>query len=177
LEYIIDVLPKDPERRRRGSPKCADCYRQCETAVDLEQFLIQCGHTAEILVLSNWRDKTGRYETEAYAEILEKMKARNIRIVRDGYETITQLRTAVALAKEEKKRLIVIATWTHYVRARWILIGSSAELKGVFGIPYAQYALMDFLITLAYWPIKLLGLEPAFLRFAEGRRKTDIAYF
>lgn len=176
MKYIINVLPKYPMPERFGPLNWADWYRQCRKTVELQKDLAACGHAAEILLISDGQFGAWRHETEYYEEVLRELGGERIRIIRDCYETVMQVRKAARIAEEEKKRLIVVATWTHYLRAAWLLIGSGAELQGVFGVPYAQYALADLALTVLYWPIKLFGLEPAYLRYAEKRRKSRILY-
>jgi hypothetical protein len=149
---------------------------QCRKAVELQKTIDARGDTSEILIVSDARYEGWRPEPEIYKEALEKLGAKRIRIDPDCYDTISQLLKALQIAKQEHKHLIVLATWMHYLRAEWILLGEDAELRVSYGIPLLWYAGMDVLLTMLVPLIDMIGLRSRYLAYAKKKRDAGKVY-
>lgn len=176
MKYIINVLPKYPLPKRFCPPGWADWYLQCRKAVQIQRSLIARGHLCELLIVSDAKYEGWRAEPEIYKEVLQELGAEHIRIDPDCFDTISQLKKAVVIAKNEHKHLIVLATWMHFLRAKWLLRGAGAMLRVSWGVPYWRYAVMDILLTFFVPFCDLTGLRPWYLAYAKKKRDAGKVY-
>ena len=90
-----------------------------------------------------------------------------------AYETIEQLHICRDIAAERGSKLVLVSTWLHYLRVRWICMndGVRATHYVAFGIPRPREALRDIIATFLFPAIDLLGVRERLLRRVQERRQ------
>ena len=111
-------------------------------------------------------------EADSYLWALHKIgvPSERIRVIRKGYETVEQLTVARDIRETEHKELVVISTFLHYPRVRWIARGLQATHHSVVGVPHPAEALTDILLTVLFPLIDMLGGRARFVKLVRRRR-------
>ena len=172
MKYLIFPLTKNPAFGRFGPVKMQDWYRTCVRAVSLERQLITDGNEAEIIVLADVHYKGYRHETEYYTEALMALGAKNVRTIKQCYETIGQIEFVIQLATKEQSKLIVISTFAHYLRAARLLKGRAVYHHIAFGLPRISELATDAILTFLFPVLDLMGGREWFKNKVIARRKT-----
>lgn len=164
---LIVPLTKNPNPKGRIGDECEqDWYRGCFEAVLLEKQ----NRDSTIVVVSNVTDNDFS-EPDKYAETLQKMGARSITMVREAFETVRQIEVIERIERiVQEEGFIIVSTWTHYLRVRWLCRGKGWRHVVVGGIPRPREIVTDAILTFAYPLIELLGGRDWYLSWVEGRR-------
>ena len=169
MEYLILPLTKGPHTTGRvGAIDKQDWFNGLVKAKELlAQF-----PNSKILVLSNVQVAGEVHEAELYYWALKQIGVydRDILIVRKAQETIEQIAIAREVAKKEGARLVVISTWLHYPRVRWLMSGMGAEHHVAFGIPRPREAVTDIVLTFLFPLLDLFGKREWFMQKVNERR-------
>ncbi|OGZ43903.1 MAG: hypothetical protein A3J55_00525 [Candidatus Ryanbacteria bacterium RIFCSPHIGHO2_02_FULL_45_17b] len=174
-ETLIVPLTKSPHPRGRiGPTRWQDWFRGLRRAVTIAKVI----PNAEILILSNVRVANQPHEADLYSEALAEMGVISFRVIRECYETIEQINYSIDLAIQERKNLIFVSTFLHYLRVEWLILTHPdrklVEVKhySVLGIPRPKEALTDIVLTVLFPLIDLVGGRQWFLRAVNSRRLT-----
>lgn len=168
-ESIILPLTKSPHQSGRMGPvEVQDWYRGLVRAKELLHEL----KPAKILVLANVHITGEKGETDLYLDALHTLCVpdEDILVVREGQETIEQIEIALALAKREGARLLIISTFLHYLRVRWLCRGEPVEHYIAWGMPRPREILTDTLLTALFPLIDIMGGREWFLEKVKARR-------
>ena len=146
-KYLILPLTKNPNPIGRIGPKeKQDWFRGLLKARDLIANL----PGSKILIISNVFFPNGDNEADVYINNLKELGVteEKIIIVRNNFETIGQIETAKKIMNEKKEKMIVISTWLHYLRVRY-LFSNCHPIKHyiAFGIPRPREILTDITLT------------------------------
>lgn len=170
---LIVPLSKSPHPQGRIGPiMLQDWFQGLRRAVLIARLLPK----TEILVLSNLKVSGQPHEADVYTEALTKLGAINIRVIRECYETIEQINRSFELAVEEKKDLMFISTFLHYLRVQWLIWRHPKNMRvsvkhcAVFGIPRPREALTDIILAFLFPFIDLFGVRRWFLKVVNQRR-------
>lgn len=174
---IVVPIPKSPHSKGRiGPEEWQDWYRGLKKAISIAR----SKDMAEVLILSNAQYSGQPHEVDLYYGALAKLGATtdvNIRAIKEGYETIEQVDRSFKLAAEEKKELIFVSTWLHYLRVQWLIwrckaVAPSVKVKHciVFGIPRPREMLSDIILTILFPLVDICGGRQFFLKAVNKRR-------
>lgn len=140
--------------------------------------LLQADPSAKILVISNVHVAGRPHEATVYAEALQEFGVSNgdVVVIRQAQETIEQLHLAAGIAQKLKKELVIISTWLHYPRVRWICWwdGIAATHHAAFGIPRPGEAIRDVALWVIFPLVDLFGKRELFLKKVEERRLKGV---
>ena len=127
---------------------------------------------SKILVLSNVQVGGCEHEVDCSLRALCMLDVPggDILVLRKGCETIEQLEIARDIAKKEGAKLVVVSTWLHYLRVRWLARGMGAEHHITYGRPRLREALTDIALIPGMIFIDLLGRREWFKKKVEKRR-------
>jgi hypothetical protein len=170
VKYFILPLEKSPHQTGRiGQMESQDWYQGLVRAKNLlEEF-----PGSKILVVTATQITDEKPAADLYLEALKKfgVKEENIKVVREGLETIGQIEAAQKVARQEQAKLHVVSTFMHYPRVRWIMRGQGAKHYGVFGIPRPREAVTDIILTFIFPFIDLWGWREKFVKKVTKRRE------
>lgn len=169
---LIVPLTKSPHRSGRiGKKHQQDWFRGIEKAVILHYIIPE----SEILVLSDVHVSEQVHEAEIYTETLTNMGVKSFRVIRECYETISQVNKAIDIANCEDKNLIFVSTWLHYPRVEWLIKNKkklvSIKHFSVIGIPRPKEAVTDIILTILFPLIDMCDYHKWWLDKINERRK------
>ena len=127
---------------------------------------------AEVVIISAVQVASEDSEADAYLRVLQHLgvPSDRIRVIRKGYETIEQLTVARELMETERRELVIISTFLHYPRVRWIARGLRATHHAAFGLPRPTEAVTDILLAVLFPLIDLAGGRAWFMHMVQRRR-------
>lgn len=172
MSRIIVPIPKSPHPSGRTGPKVEqDWYQGLVRAAALAR---EVGD-AKILVITAFQAAGEESEASMYLRELKHLapNARPLWIDR-GYETVEQvelLRPFTEARDAPDSEIIVISTFLHYWRVRWLARGMRLRHECVYGTPRFSEVPRDLVLTVLMPVIDLLGLRSAYLRWLKGRRE------
>lgn len=166
---ILPITKSPHSKGRLGPIKWQDWYR----GLIKTQKLASANPQAKILVLSAVHIEGEKTEALIYQLALEQMSfpAKQLIVIEKGYETIEQVEVAKQYANQNKAELLVISTFLHYPRVRWLFRGYRARHFIVFGLPRPREILTDIVLNLIFPIIDLIGLRQWFKNQVITRRK------
>lgn len=168
--YVIYPVSKSPYPTGRvGAVEKQDWYRGLVKARELSQRL----PNSRILIVSATRILGEKSDVWMYLAGLQSLNvAGDQKVVLDlGHETVGQIEAAVAYASQVGGKLVVVSTFLHYPRVRWICRGITAEHHIVFGIPRPREVLTDLALMVLFPVIDILGGRDWFVRKVRARRE------
>jgi hypothetical protein len=167
---FVFPVPKSPfpTKGRFGEVGHQDWYRGLKKAVDLAEKT-----KGRVLVITGFKADGYMSEADCYQRVLKILgkAVRDLVVIEKGQETAEELEIAIELAKEKNARLIVISTFMHYPRVRWICRGQKIEHWMVFGLPRIREFFTDLLMWFAYPIIETAGKKEVFIEWVNKRRK------
>lgn len=185
MKYLILPLTKGPHPTGRIGPRrLQDWRRALKEAVAVayqayfatsSQSFTEAGFPATMLILSDVQIAGEEHEVELYSGFLDELGFTGPRIVlRETYETIGQLDRAFEIAQEEDFQLVVVSTFLHYPRVRWLCRGRGAIHKCVWGIPRPREAITDIILAVVFPFIDMFGWRKGFLQKVNKRRQAGV---
>ena len=166
MKYIFP-LPKSPWPEGRVGPReQQDWYRAAIKAGRMQA----SAPDSKILLVSATKVEGTKGDLFYYGELFDR-SAPHVVSIEAGLETVTQLGAAEWAAKKAEAKLVVISTWLHYPRVRWLCRGKNFEHHWVFGIPRLKEVKNDVLLIFLFPLIDILGLRAWFLRRVLERRE------
>jgi hypothetical protein len=170
MKTILALVTKSPwPQGRIGKINQQDWYQTCVLASLLHKKI----NNSEVIVSSAAKIKDAKQEEEYY---IEAMKGLNTPLItlRKGYETITQLEIFKEYATERSAKLILLTTWSHYPRVKWVCLRHNikCEVKFSKGLPRPWELFTDAVIFFPYIIISLIGLEKWFVKKVTKRRQS-----
>ncbi|MGC9602345.1 MAG: ElyC/SanA/YdcF family protein [Minisyncoccia bacterium] len=169
---LIIPLTKSPHFTGRYGPvEWQDWYRGLVKAKTLLELYKAQGVPAKILVLSAVQVTSEKSEVEIYTWALKKLGVDDgdIMVINKTQETIEQTEM-VAMFIKKGIQVVIISTWLHYLRVRWLCRGLKAKHYIVWGIPRPREAITDIMLTVLFPPIDLCGGREWFLKKTRERR-------
>ncbi|HEY4511801.1 MAG TPA: hypothetical protein VJH55_03100 [Candidatus Paceibacterota bacterium] len=184
---LIVPLTKSSFAKRLGPEKFYDWVRGLKKAHKL------CDRDDTVLVVSAVHIEGFKSEAVIYKEVLlewgiteqeiEEVSVgqrlmlgdKNFVILEEAQETIGQLEIAYDIAEQNRMKLVVVSTWTHYLRVAWLLWrGPNRNYRHyiAWGVPYLREAITDAILTLLFPLIDLAGRRSWFLDKVTRRRKS-----
>lgn len=169
----VVILTKSPwPMGRIGKKTSQDWYNQCAIAADLKR---SNPFNTDVIVTSS--TKVGKQrEEQYYFNILLNKFSIILKKYGQGCETISQLRAIKNILSEKNtEKNILIVTWTHYLRVKYLL--KSLEISNVtvvvaWGIPRPQELVTDFVLTIVNPFMDWFKLTDKFLDFVSARRAS-----
>ncbi len=166
--YIIVPLMKSPHRKGRiGPERFQDWYRCVEKALYLSSAMFP----SRILIVSAFRASGGESEVEIYRRVFSELGASDIGVIEKGYETTEQIDEIFKEAQATNSRPVIVSTFLHYPRVRWICRGKKAVHRVAFGIPRPAEAITDIVSMILFPILDKTGIVPFFKRAVRKRRK------
>ena len=165
---LICAMSKSPHTGGRvGKKEWQDWYQCLVKATEISQSATD----PKFLVVTGFQAEGSSHEVEIYSAILNAL-APHVQIIaiRDGRETIKQIDIIRRVADEQKEELVIISTFLHYLRVRYLARGIKARHVVAFGIPRPREIVNDITLTALMPLVDVLGLRSLFLRCIEGRR-------
>lgn len=170
----ILILPKNPfpEKSRWGSKELQDFWHSCaKAAMILDE---NQNPESKILLITNFQTNEGN-EADYFSEILIDLDVdyNKIKVIREGVETLEQLLTAKYLVENDGSKLLIVCTFLHFLRVRWIcwMEEIEARFKVAFGLPEPKNAVMNIILTAVYPILDLLGCSGWFQNLVIKRRE------
>lgn len=167
---LIIPLTKWPFGFRIGPRKWQDWYRSLVKAVELAK----ANRGSTILVLSNVHIEGGQHEADTYAKVLQELGCEDFEVIKRGQETIGQIEIIRELVKErpDVNELILISSFLHHFRVRWLARGLKATHITTCGLPIPSNAFVDIVLTILFPLIDLCGKREWFKKMADERRAS-----
>lgn len=167
MHYIIVPLSKSPQPEGRiGPEELQDWYRQCVKAVQLAR-----RRNAPLVTSSSFVMKDSVSDEEQYGRVISLLGCELVRLG-VGDNTIDQLAELKSYARQHGVKIVLVATWLHYLRVKWLCMRENVDAD-VFisgGMPRPKEAITDLILTILYPLIDLLGKKEAFERYIRSRR-------
>ncbi|MES2203534.1 MAG: ElyC/SanA/YdcF family protein [Patescibacteria group bacterium] len=153
---------------RIGADELQDWYAGCALAADLLHRYRDAGEPAIVLLVGALQAVGERPEVDNQLTALERLglHQRDITVVRTGTDTIGQLEAAVDYARVWDSDLVVVSTFLHYPRVRWLCRGKGYRHFVAWGRPRPYEAVTDLIATPLYPIVDKLGLVE------RGRKKV-----
>lgn len=141
--------------------------------MELEKGLLALGDEVEIIVISDFQMAGCRHEADYYREALEKLGGRNIREIREFPETLGGTIGQVEIIKQlgQNAKMIVISTFAHYPRVRWLCRELGFKHYAAFGIPRLSELISDSILTFLFPLLNLCGGREWFKRWVGSRQE------
>lgn len=169
MKTLIVPLTTSPHVRRLGPRKYWDIVRRARRTVELYREYSRNG-LCQILVLSKVHVAGHLPEADLSVELLEEWGQTKIRIVRECFQTKSQVEYIKDLAAREGwEKVVFVCTWLHYLQVRHLARGMEAEIHGVFGMPYLRESLVNVVWTVGQF-ILPTRLAKSIENFVEERR-------
>lgn len=171
---VIAILPKSPRplKGRFGSKRVQDWYKACVVAAVL---LRRKEASGSVILVSSEVEIDGQPEILDYETALQELGVRKVDrlFLRHGFETVTHLEMAANFAWWVGKPLVIVCTWTHYPRVKYICFTNkiTAEVEVAYGRPRPKEMVTDLLLTVLFPIIDLFHLRHRFLMKVEGWRQ------
>lgn len=160
-EIILAIVTKSPWPEGRYGPlEWQDWIRACIDAALWKKAMPK----AQIVVPCATQPVVGPPEVEYYVQAFRGL-GYEIEAIREGYETLAQIKIFGRLAKERNADLVLFTTWTHYPRVVWICWRCGVKARKfvvAWGIPRPREALTDLVNTFLYPALDLCGLQKWF---------------
>ncbi len=170
MKTFITLVAKSPwSKGRYGPHHHQDWVRACGIAAKE----VAQNPEAEILVVDGFQAQRQASDLELYCKELVRLKVdpERIRTINQGNETVAQLEIVEEQATKEKARVLLISTFLHYLRVRWLCRGLGYEHRVAWGIPRPREAVTDIILMFIFPILDLLDLRPWFQRQVTGRRE------
>ncbi len=178
MKTVILVLTKGPHRTRFGPEHWWDWKRQCRLAVELYR-----KYPDAVVLLPSAVHITGhKSEIELYREefkrdgLLESTKnpdGRNALVLEPvEQETVGQIKRGYQFADTLGMRLVVVSTWCHYLRVRYLCRGMGVTHKIAWGIPNPVEAVTDCILAVVFPLLDLFGAGKRFQKWAIKHRES-----
>lgn len=168
----IVPLTKNPNRVGRiGPEEKQDWFKGLVKAKNLFQKF----PNSKIIIISNVFFLDGNNEADIYKNTLKRLgvKEEDIIVIRENFETLGQVETAKKITLEKKEELIVVSTWLHYLRVRYLFLKEKkVKHHVVFGIPRPREVFTDIVLTFLLPLIDLMGLRKSLKKRIEKRRRN-----
>lgn len=168
--YLIMPLPKTAWKKGRIGP---ENLQDWFVAIKMAKDMLEIYKPSKVIVVSGLQVSGQNPEADNMVQALKELGVsnENIVIIKNGVETIGQINLARKYARSNGYKLVIISSWIHYPRVRWI----TKKMMGVknlfaFGIPRPKEVLTDSILTFLFPIIDLLGLRKAFLDATTKRR-------
>jgi hypothetical protein len=131
--------------------------------------------TALVHVISNVHVKGAPHEADLYHETLLALGVprEQIRVVREGLETIAQVEIAFREARKDGADVVFISSPLHFPRVNW-LCDSRAMNCVAWGLPRFKEALTDPVLIFAFPIIDTFGGRGWFQRLTSKRRQNGV---
>lgn len=167
--YILPLTKSPHPQGRIGSQKNQDWYRALvKTRVLFFKF-----SPAKILIISDVLLPGNIHEADIYIKTLKSLgfTDNDIVLMKEAHETIGQIETAKKFAQEKNDELIVVSTFLHSLRAKYLFRGYKLiKHFSVFGIPRPREIFTDIILTFGLPLLDFLGLRNWFKRKINQRR-------
>ncbi|MEI6553928.1 MAG: hypothetical protein WCO09_05165, partial [bacterium] len=138
-------MTKSPwPKGRIGPVEKQDWFKTCVATSQMHQQITG----SEVVITSSTKIVGADWEEGYYIKAMKSLGC-PITTLGKGKESIAQLRLFQALAKEEKARLILIVTWSHYLRILWLCRRKRIRAKIVVagGFPRPWELFTDIIMT------------------------------
>lgn len=172
---VVPVIKSPHSMGRIGPETWQDWHRGIMKAISIAW----TKHGQEVLVLSNARYSGQPHEADLYCHVLSKFGAAgiNVRVIREGYETVEQIKRTFELAVAEKKELVFVSTFFHFPRVQWLIWRYKTKVPAMrvrhcvaFGIPRPREILTDIILIFLFPLIDICGGRQWFVRTVNKRR-------
>lgn len=155
MHIIVPLTKSSYFGGRYGPVEKQDWYRVLAKA----SALLKSYRPARILLISAAHIAGEESEIEASLRVLAKLgvSRSDIFVIRRAQETIERVEIAAKFAKLENVKMIIVSTFLHYLRVRYLCRGLGAEHYAAFGIPRPQDLFWNIALTFAFpiidtWP-------------------------
>ena len=168
MKTILAIVTKSPwPKGRIGRIERQDWYQTCVMASYMHRTILD----SEVVVSSATRVDGADNEEEYYKKIMCSLNTPLVALGK-GNETIVQLKLFKEMATTESAKLILLTTWSHYLRVLWLCWRQKvkAEIIAVKGIPRPTELITDIILTFVYPLVDICGLEKWFIRKVVNRR-------
>lgn len=170
MKTIIGILTKSPHPKGRiGKVESQDWYIQCKQAALLHGKI----SNSQIVITSALQVKDALPEEKYYTDVLNHLGPNYISLGK-GVETIEQLRIFKEYIEKNNSVLILLVTWTHFLRVKWLVYRVNLPIcKYIisWGIPRPKELITDIILTFVYPIIDLIGKGEWFRRRVVDRRE------
>lgn len=167
--HIILPLPKSAHPSGRVGPiEVQDWYRGLVKAT----LLLEKYRPAKILVLTAFHAVGEEPEMAIYLSALKRLGVdkNDIIVIEKARETIEQIEISTNYVKENNAELVIVSTFLHYLRVRWLCRGLNIEHHIAFGVPRPYEAVTDIILTVIFPIIDLLEKKKWFSEMVGKRR-------
>ncbi len=167
----IALIPKSPWRKGRIGPAARqDWVSACDDAAKLAKQMPD----AKIIVADAYVERGERPDLELYQAALEEagVPKNQQHLTSEGMETIGHIEALNRIARAEDVDLLIVSTFLHYPRVRWICRGQGHQHRAAWGIPRPKEALTDLVLTILFPLLDRLGLRQQFLKRVTKRRES-----
>jgi hypothetical protein len=171
MKSVIAILTKSPHPEgRKGLVVLQDWYKECKDAV----FLHKNTPNSEIVITSAVHINGAEREEKYYVDVLKQLGEENIVVLGKGLETTEQLEVFKKYVEEKKAKLILIVTWTHFLRVLWMAKRMEIPVykyKVSLGLPRPKELITDFIMTFVYPIYDLSGEKEVLIHWVKNRRE------
>ncbi len=165
---VICPIPKSPGIPGRfGRDECQDWHRSLALAADIASVV----ENPRFLIISAFKSNEGESDITIYSRVLSEL-APDVpieKIVR-GVETIEQTDVLRELRASNDEPMVIVSTFLHALRVRYLSRGIDAAHHTAFGLPHPREAITDIILMFAMPIIDACGLREWYLARIEARR-------
>ena len=168
MKTILFLPTQGPHLDRAGPSEQFDWRSQCRLAASLQRALPD----SIIYVPSAFQQSGAKSEIDYYGEQLrdEGVPTDSQRLERCGLDTVEQCDLALALAKVENARLLVISCYVHFKRVRYLMKGHTVQHVIAYGTPSRWLQFTHLVLGVLFPVIDFLGLRSRWKQWVNRRR-------
>jgi hypothetical protein len=172
--YCLPLSKSSWIEGRFGPEEYQDYYRILKISIDF----LNKNKINKIILLSDFKSKQAqKSELENMIDICNKynFNKEKLYINNFGYDTLSQIKFTIDLCIKENQGLLIISSFTHYPRVRWIawrINKGRIKIKHNIGlgIPRFRDVLSDTILVFIYPIFDLLGYSERFTKHIKIRR-------
>jgi len=170
MALLVVPITKSPHPAGRVGPVVLQDWHR---ALARAQKIREANPGSRLLVISDVQIAGAPHEAEMYQDALRALGVADeaVIVAREAQETAGQVDAAARIARERGDELLLVSTFLHAPRVRWLARRLNARHVAVWGIPRPREAVTDLLLIFAFPCLDLLGLRGPFTRAVQARRK------
>ncbi len=168
MKTILFLPTQGPHLTRRGQEEQFDWRAQCRLAAENQR----ATPDSVVFVPTAFQQEGARSELEFFGDQLraEGVTEDALLLSKQGFETVEQCELALALAENERARLIAITCHVQFKRVGYLLRGRDVEHVVAYGTPNRWLQFTNRVLGIVFPVLDWLGLREWWKRRVAMRR-------